>query len=93
MTVTNLGDPAVTPSAIAPVDDQAAPSSPPPALTPGTRVEVRRRLDSKWASGFEVAEATTQGYRVRRMSDGELIPIPIVDEDVRKEKKRGNWWY
>jgi hypothetical protein len=80
----------------------AAPTDPAAALTPeparpqlavGTKVEVRRRFDDKWASGFEVAETTPLGYRLRRLSDGEMIPVPFPADVVRREKKRSTWWY
>jgi hypothetical protein len=65
-----------------------------PRLRPGTRVEVRRRFDFKWARGFEVVEAQrTGGYRVRRLSDGVEIPVPFEDADVRRERKDNTWWY
>ena len=62
-------------------------------LKPGTKVEVRRRFDAGWAQGFEVAELTGAGYRVRRMSDGEVLPVDFEADDVRKERKKGTWWY
>jgi hypothetical protein len=64
-----------------------------PFLTPGTRVELRKRLDGDWARGFEVVSAGPEGYRVRRLSDGGELPLLFQDDDVRKEKKRGTWWY
>ena len=64
-----------------------------PVLTPGTRVEVRKRLDGEWARGFEVISASDDGYRLRRLSDGGELPLLFSDDDVRKEKKRGTWWY
>lgn len=64
-----------------------------PLLVPGTKVEVRKRLDGEWARGFEVVSAGRDGYRVRRLSDGGELPLTISDDDVRKEKKRGTWWY
>jgi len=30
---------------------------------------------------------------VRRLSDGGELPLLFQDDDVRKEKKRGTWWY
>jgi hypothetical protein len=62
-------------------------------LTPGTRIEVRRRFDSGWAAGFEVAEVMPAGYRVRRMSDGDVLPVEFDLDDVRRERKKGMWWY
>jgi hypothetical protein len=63
-------------------------------IKPGTRVEVRSRFDGRFANGFEIAEALTAGYRVRRLSDGSVLPVEFEPEDVRKERKRQNfWWY
>jgi hypothetical protein len=63
-------------------------------LSPGDKVEVRRRFDAQWARGFEVVEATDKGYRVRRVSDGEVLPVEFSEEDVRAARKRANdfWW-
>jgi hypothetical protein len=62
-------------------------------LRPGTKVEVRKRFDSSWARGFEVADAVDDGYTIRRMSDGHLLPASFAHDDVRRERKRGMWWY
>jgi hypothetical protein len=64
------------------------------ALEVGDRIEVRRRFDSQWARGFEVFELTPNGYRVRRESDGEVLPAVFSEEDVRPAHKRNNdfWW-
>ncbi|HZN14612.1 MAG TPA: hypothetical protein VFB78_10120 [Acidimicrobiales bacterium] len=63
-------------------------------LEPGTRVEVRRKFDQRWARGFEVAEAIKDdGYRLRRLSDGSVLPADFAEDDVREErKKQGLWW-
>ncbi|MBK5289849.1 MAG: hypothetical protein JJE46_15410 [Acidimicrobiia bacterium] len=63
----------------------------------GTRVEVRSRFDQKWARGFEIAETVTEpdpGYRIRRRSDGSVLPAVFVIDDVREERRRTNdmWW-
>lgn len=63
-----------------------------PGLEPGTRVEVRTGFDRSWATGFEVAEVTEQGYRVRRRSDSQVLPVVIAAGDVRKERKNSMWW-
>jgi hypothetical protein len=64
------------------------------SLEAGMRVEVRRRFDQHWARGFEVVEATEEGYRVRRLSDGIVLPAEFTADDVRRERKRqGMWWY
>ncbi len=62
-------------------------------LEPGTHVEVRSTLERRWSRGFEVVEATDDGYRVRRLSDMVDLPGAIAAADVRKEKRRGTWWY
>ncbi|MEY2404815.1 MAG: hypothetical protein QOD38_2366 [Acidimicrobiaceae bacterium] len=63
-------------------------------LSPGDKVEVRRRFDAQWARGFEVVEITAAGVRVRRTSDGEVLPADFSEEDVRPARKRANdfWW-
>jgi hypothetical protein len=62
-------------------------------MKPGTRVEVRQRFDQRWSRGFEVAEEVAEGYRLRRVSDGSLLPVAFEADDVRPErKKQGLWW-
>ena len=62
-------------------------------LEPGTKVEVRTGFDRSWASGFAVDAVAVDGYRVRRRSDGELLPVAIAFDDVRRERKNSMWWY
>lgn len=50
----------------------------------GARVEVRRRFDQAWATGFEVASAGGDGYRLRRRSDGAVLPVAFPAADVRR---------
>lgn len=59
----------------------------------GTKVEVRRRFDQHWARGFEVADHVDGGYRLRRLSDGEVLPVAFDAESLRKERKKSTWWY
>lgn len=63
-------------------------------LSPGDKVEVRRRFDAQWARGFEVVEVTDDGVRVRRTSDGEVLPVEFREVDIRRAHKRANdfWW-
>jgi hypothetical protein len=66
-------------------------------MQPGTRVEVRSRFDRRWARGFEVdavvAEPDDPGYRIRRRSDGAVLPALFVSDEVREEKRgRSMWW-
>ena len=63
-------------------------------LEPGTKVEVRRRFDQHWSRGFEVADALDDGYRLKRLSDGSVLPAVFDEDEVRPEKKKsGLWWY
>ena len=40
-------------------------------------------IDAEWTSGFEVAEATDDGYRIRRRSDRYVLPVEFSALDVR----------
>lgn len=63
-------------------------------LARGTRVDVRNRFVGSWSRGFEVAEHEGDGYRVRRLSDGSVLPDVFPEDDIRPEKrKQGMWWY
>jgi hypothetical protein len=52
-----------------------------------SRVEVRSRFDGSWVPGFEVAEVREVGterlFRVRRCSDGLVLPTNFGAEEVR----------
>jgi hypothetical protein len=63
-------------------------------LSPGDKVEVRSRFNAQWARGFEVVDVTDNGVRVRRASDGEVLPVEFREDDVRRARKRANdfWW-
>jgi hypothetical protein len=62
-----------------------------PSLTPGTHVEVRSGLDDSWQTGFAVEEVTGHGYRLRRESDGVVLP-ELPHERVRRRRTRSTWW-
>jgi hypothetical protein len=64
-------------------------------LDPGAEVEVRNRFDGRWAKGFEITRTTSQGYQVRRVSDGRVLPTVFDGRDIRprRERKRNSWWY
>ncbi len=65
-------------------------------VQPGTRVEVRQRFDARWSRGFEVAERLDENglsrYRVRRKSDGSILPALFDEDDLREERRRSTWW-
>jgi hypothetical protein len=67
-------------------------------MQPGTRIEVRSRFDRRWARGFEVEAVLSENagaaqYRVRRRSDGSVLPSLFVDDEVREERRgRSMWW-
>ena len=63
-------------------------------LSAGDKVEVRSRFNAQWSRGFEVVDVTDNGYRVRRTSDGEILPVEFGEDDVRAARKRANdfWW-
>ena len=55
---------------------------------------MRRKFDQRWARGFEIAETVADdAYRLRRLSDGTVLPAEFPADDVRVErKKQGLWW-
>jgi hypothetical protein len=63
------------------------------ALSEGTHVEVRNRFDSQWTRGFVVAEVLPDGYRIRRSADAQALPTTFTADEVRREHRRGQWWY
>ena len=66
-----------------------------PGVRPGTRVEVRSRFEAAWTRGFEVVErvgAPDARYKLRRRSDGSILPVLFDEDDLREERRRGTWW-
>jgi len=68
-------------------------------MEPGTRVEVRSRFEQAWARGFDVEEVVFHierggepRYRLRRRSDGSILPALFDADDVREEKRKSMWW-
>jgi len=57
-------------------------------LDVGTRVCVRNRFLGDWTSGFKVAEVLRDGYRIRRISDGQAFPDVFPFEEVRLERRK-----
>ncbi|MGZ4734855.1 MAG: hypothetical protein ACXVKA_12015 [Acidimicrobiia bacterium] len=66
-------------------------------MDPGTRVEVRSRFNRAWARGFEVAEQVPADeglrYRVRRRSDGSVLPVLFDDDELREERRKNDMWW
>ena len=50
----------------------------------GDPVEVHTKFNDNWVAGFEVAEIVADGYRVRRISDGSLLPNVTGGDDLRR---------
>jgi hypothetical protein len=77
------------------VIDTAEPLPPIPAaprsLADGTKVEVRQRYDGRFSKGFEVAGQDADGYRIRRLSDGSVLPVSFARGEIRRER-HSTWW-
>jgi hypothetical protein len=58
-------------------------SAAPHRFTMGAEVEVRTRYLNRWARGFEIVAVDDHGVRLRRQSDGAILPITIGVQDVR----------
>ena len=52
-------------------------------LPEGDRVEVWNVFSDEWTGNFEVAESTDGGYRLRRLSDREVLPVEFSFDRVR----------
>ena len=55
---------------------------------PGTRVEVMNHFDGSWSRGFEIASIEDDFYAIRRMSDGNVLPLLFADEEVHPASQR-----
>jgi hypothetical protein len=55
------------------------------SLVPGVGVEVRNRFSDSWSRGFEIAAIEEQLYRLRRRSDGEVLPRLFSGADLRRQ--------
>jgi hypothetical protein len=51
----------------------------------GTQVEVKARFDGTWSKGFQIAEIEDEGYRIRRMTDGSVLPTVFNRNEVRRD--------
>jgi len=50
----------------------------------GEAVEVYNAFSGGWSTGSVVAEAVDSGYRLRRTSDGAVLPAVFGPSDVRR---------
>jgi len=73
--------------------DATEPATDRGTLAPGTDVEVRSAFERDWSHGFVVDERTDTGYRLRRHSDGSLLPVVFPFDDVRRARKSSMWWF
>jgi hypothetical protein len=48
-------------------------------------VEVKTRFDGTWSRGFEVADVEDDGLRIKRMTDGSVLPSLFRPNEVRRE--------
>jgi hypothetical protein len=54
------------------------------SITTGTPVEVFVDYEQDWTQGFEVAEVASDGYRLRRVGDGQVLPAVVPVDHVRR---------
>jgi hypothetical protein len=66
----------------------------PELVAVGTPVEVRSRFVGSWSRGFEVADHRGGRYRIKRLSDGSILPDEFDPSEIRPERRRHDfWWY
>ena len=58
-------------------------SEPMIAFAVGTSVDVKNRFVGSWSRGFEIAGHVEDGYLIRRLSDGSILPDPLSYDEVR----------
>ena len=74
--------------------DLADPQTRGPRSRRGPRSTCATAIQGTWVRGFEIAEITDDGYRIRRMSDGSILGELFSRDDVRRERTRqGFWWH
>jgi hypothetical protein len=54
-------------------------------LSPGAAVEVMNRFERQWSRGFEVVDVVDGGYRLKRLSDGAVLPVVFSAASLRHE--------
>jgi hypothetical protein len=55
-------------------------------LPRGTEVEVRTRYQGRWAGGFAIDEVHHDRYRLRRHSDGTVLPVVFRADELRPRR-------
>lgn len=63
-------------------------------LDPGSAVEVRDGFEGHWHRGYVVDAVEDDGarYRVRRSSDGSVLPEALPRASLRRERRTSMWW-
>jgi hypothetical protein len=49
----------------------------------GDQVDLHTNFTDSWVCGFEIAALVPDGYRIRRESDGSLLPGYTSEADLR----------
>jgi hypothetical protein len=57
-----------------------------PDLAVGVPIEVRSHFHGDWTNGFEIAETTPDGFRLRRLSDRTVLPTEFPAHDIRRTR-------
>ena len=55
----------------------------------GEKVEVHTRFTDSWAQGFVIEDVVGEGYLLRRLSDGAVLPGVTGQGEVRPAQ--GSW--
>lgn len=55
-------------------------------MHPGSEVEVHTTFNDSWSPGFVVAEVVAGRYRLRRASDGAVLPNLTSEDDLRPKQ-------
>jgi hypothetical protein len=58
----------------------------------GARHPRRSALTLRRQVAEIVAEGDSARYKLKRRSDGSVLPALFVDDELREEKKRSMWW-
>jgi hypothetical protein len=53
------------------------------SLKTGTEVEVLTRYEGHWASGFAIESVDQDRFRLRRHSDGVVLPVSFSANQLR----------